>query len=402
MPRILALTRYQRLGAASRIRVLQFLPELRTRGLDIDVNYLLDDVYVERLYQGQPVVASEVVRAYVKRLQVLAKPRRYRALWIEKEALPWVPAVFERALLARLPYVLDLDDAWFHRYDMHTNSLVKRLLGNKIDVVMRDSAAVVAGNDYLAERARAAGARCVHVIPSVVDLTRYPQRSDAATPAPGGDHAVIGWIGTPVTVRYLSQMREPLEHVTKRGGVTLHIVGARIPEELAGLPVVSIPWSEATEVQEINKFSIGIMPLQATPWELGKCGFKLLQVMAAGLPVVASAVGVNVRIVRHGVNGFLASSAQEWREAIATLCADRALRERMGREARKTVEESYSLAAVIDALASLLESAATGRDAPGPRLWSRATLRRPVRSENAGSDAGITARYEGHQAISPE
>jgi glycosyltransferase involved in cell wall biosynthesis len=402
MPRILALTRYQRLGAASRIRFLQFLPELSRRGLDIDVNYLLDDVYVERLYHGQPVAVSEVLRAYVKRLQVMAKSRRYRALWIEKEALPWIPAVFERALLARLPYILDFDDAWFHRYDLHTNSLAKRLLGNKIDVLMRDSAAVVAGNDYLAERARAAGARCVHLIPSVVDLARYPQRFEASTPAPGLDNLVIGWIGTPLTARYLRQMRDVLEDVTHRGGVTLHIVGAGIPDELAGLPVVSIPWSEATEVAEINKFSIGIMPLQATPWELGKCGFKLLQVMAAGLPVVASAVGANAQIVRHGVNGFLASSAQEWREAIATLGADRALREQMGREARKTVEEHYSLSAVIDSLAFLLEGVATGREAPGARLWSGATLRCPVRFQNAGSGAGGSARQEGHRAINPE
>lgn len=386
MPRILALTRYQRLGAASRIRFLQFLPELSRRGLDIDVNYLLDDAYVERLYQGQRVAVSEVLRSYGKRLQLMAKPHRYRALWIEKEALPWIPALFERALLARLPYILDLDDAWFHRYDRHPNALARHLLGDKIDVLMRESAAVVAGNDYLAERARAAGACCVHLIPSVVDLARYPQSSEASTPAAGLDKVVIGWIGTPVTARYLRQMRDVLEAVTNRGGVTLHIVGAKVPDELAGLPAVSIPWSEATEIQEINKFSMGIMPLRATPWEFGKCGFKLLQVMAAGLPVVASAVGVNTQIVRHGINGFLASSTQEWRDAIAALGADRALREQMGRAARKTVEENYSFSAVIDSLTSLLESVAR---------WSGPTRRRPAWSQNAGSGAGVIARYDG-------
>jgi glycosyltransferase involved in cell wall biosynthesis len=383
MPRILALTRYQRLGAASRIRFLQFLPELRQRGLDIDVDYLLDDAYVQRLYEGQHVVVSDVLRSYVKRLWVMTRPRQHGVLWIEKEAFPWIPAAFEGALLNNVPYILDLDDAWFHRYDMHANPLVRRLLGRKIDALMRNSAAMVAGNDYLAERAHTAGARWVHVIPSVVDLTRYVRRPDSAAPEPAADKAVIGWIGTPMTVRYLGEMRDVLEKVTKSGGARLHIIGASVPDELAGLPAVSIPWNEATEVQEISKFSIGIMPLKATPWELGKCGFKLLQVMAAGLPVVASAIGVNARIVRHGVNGFLASNAEEWRAAITTLCADPALREKMGREARKTVEENYSLDAVIDSLASLLEGVLKGRQTLSPRLWSAANLRHPARPQNA-------------------
>jgi glycosyltransferase involved in cell wall biosynthesis len=105
--------------------------------------------------------------------------------------------------------------------------------------------------------------------------------------------------------------------------------------------------------------------------------------MAAGLPVVASAVGVNTQIVRHGVNGFLASNAEEWRAAITTLCADPALREKMGREARKTVEENYSLDAVIDSLASLLEGVLKGRQTLSPRLWSAVNLRHPARSQNA-------------------
>ena len=383
MSRILALTRYQRLGAASRIRFLQFLPELRRRGLDIDVNYLLDDNYVERLYRGQRVVVSDVLRSYVNRLQRMTRPPRHDVLWIEKEAFPWIPRAFESALLNRVPYILDLDDAWFHRYDMHANPLVRRLLGRKIDALMRSSAAVVAGNDYLAERACTAGARCVHLIPSVVDLARYRQGFDSSAPRPDTDNAVIGWIGTPMTVGYLGQMREMLEQVTRSGRVKLRIVGASLPDALAGLPAVCVPWNEATEVEEISKFSVGIMPLSATPWELGKCGFKLLQVMAAGLPVVASAVGVNTQIVRHGVNGFLASNAEEWRAAITTLCADPALREKMGREARKTVEENYSLDAVIDSLASLLEGVLKGRQTLSARLWSAANLRRPARSQNA-------------------
>jgi glycosyltransferase involved in cell wall biosynthesis len=216
----------------------------------------------------------------------------------------------------------------------------------------------------------------------VVDLTRYVRRPDSSAQGPAADEVVIGWIGTPITVRYLGEMREVLEKVTKSGGVRLHIIGASVPAELAGLPAVSVPWNEATEVQDISRFSIGIMPLTATPWEMGKCGFKLLQVMAAGLPVVASAIGVNAQIVRHGATGFLASNAEEWSAAIATLCADRTLRQKMGLEARKTVEQNYSLDAVIDSLASVLDGVLKGGQTLRPRLRSGANLGHPARPQN--------------------
>jgi glycosyltransferase involved in cell wall biosynthesis len=115
-----------------------------------------------------------------------------------------------------------------------------------------------------------------------------------------------------------------------------------------------VEWSEAAEVPFLQAVDIGIMPLSDTPWARGKCGYKLIQYMACGLPVVASPVGVNAEIVEHGVNGFLATTEAEWSEALATLLRDPALRQRMGAAGRRKVEEHYSLQVWGPRVAALL------------------------------------------------
>ena len=123
----------------------------------------------------------------------------------------------------------------------------------------------------------------------------------------------------------------------------------------------NLSWTEDSEVACIQNMDIGIMPLIDTPWARGKCGYKLIQYMACGLPVIASPVGVNAEIVEHGVNGLLATTAAEWREALTTLLRDPALRHRMGREGRRRVEQRYSLQIWGPRVAALLrEVAETG------------------------------------------
>jgi glycosyltransferase involved in cell wall biosynthesis len=358
MPKVLLLTRYERLGASSRVRFLQFLPQLAQAGFTIDVQPLLDNAYVQSLYGGPPVSRWSIIRAYLRRLRALLAARRYDAVWLEKEALPYLPAFVETALLAGVPYVVDLDDAWFHRYEAHGSPLVRALLSGKIDAVMRHAAIVVAGNDYLAARAREAGARRIEIIPTAIDLARY---GDTPPAAAGKRAAIVGWIGIPLNAHYLTLIEPALRLDARDGPIKLHVVGAPVPSELAGVPAESFAWSEATEVERIGAFDIGIMPLADTPWERGKCAYKLLQVMAAGKPVIASPVGANCQVVRHGVNGFLAATQEEWAEALRTLAADPALRARMGAEARQTVTGAYSVATVGPRLASMLTEAATLR-----------------------------------------
>jgi glycosyltransferase involved in cell wall biosynthesis len=349
MTNVLLLTRYERLGASSRIRFLQYLPWLESQGFTFDVRPLLGNDYVRSLYGGPPVGAGNLLRAYWRRFGALRRRLKHDVIWLEKEALPWLPTWMEIARLQGMPYVVDYDDAWFHRYESHWLS---PLLGGKIDAVMQVADTVVAGNQYLARRARQAGAHRVEIVPTAIDLDRY---RDLVTTA--GETLTVGWIGIPLNAHYLGIVAPALRALAGERQFSLHVVGAPVPEALAGVPAQSFPWSEDSEIARIAAFDVGIMPLHDTAWERGKCAYKLLQVMAAGKPVVASPVGANAQVVQHGVNGFLADSPEEWTEALRRL-ADPDLRRRMGEQARKTVEDQYSTAVVRPRLAAILAAAA--------------------------------------------
>lgn len=120
-----------------------------------------------------------------------------------------------------------------------------------------------------------------------------------------------------------------------------------------------LPWREESEIQNIQRFDVGIMPLLDEPFERGKCGYKLIQYMACGLPVIASPVGVNGQIVEHGVTGFLVKSQDEWLQALAFLRDNPGRRREMGQAGRKKMEAEYSLQATAPKLAALLRSAQT-------------------------------------------
>lgn len=349
--KVLLLSRYGHLGASSRYRSYQYLPYLRRQGFEITVSPLLNDKYVADLYAGRKKSFVDIAKAYSKRLVQIISARNYNLLWIEKEALPWLPAWIEHWLgLYRVPYVVDYDDAIFHRYDLHKLGLVKLILGRKIDRVMRRAALVVAGNEYLARRARNAGARKVEVIPTVIDLDKYP-----LAPSPENEVFTIGWIGSPGTAKYLSIITNALQEVCAGGSARVILIGSgRV--DLPGVPVEYVPWSEKTEVAEMQRFDVGIMPLPDEPWERGKCGFKLIQYMACGRPVVGSPVGVNQKIIKHGSNGFQAGSNDEWVKALLALRNNQELRQKMGETGRKMVEEKYCLQVTAPRLAKLLHS----------------------------------------------
>ena len=181
--KLLVLSRYDRLGASSRLRMLQYLPALARAGIEADIVPFFDNAYLEALYAGRRLPLA-TAGYYLRRMNHLLRAGRRDAIWLEKELLPWLPWGVERRLLPRgVPLVSDYDDAVFHRYDLHRRRPVRRLLGRKIDGVMAGSALVMAGNAYLAERARAAGAPKVEIVPTVVDAAAY---DTAPLPAPDG------------------------------------------------------------------------------------------------------------------------------------------------------------------------------------------------------------------------
>lgn len=351
--KVLLLSRYSRLGSSSRLRMLQYLPYLNAHGIAVAFSPLLDDAYLRDLYSGCPRRPAPLMRNYLQRLPALTRSRSYDLLWIEKELFPGFPAWAEQFLACfGVPYVVDYDDASFHYYGLHPNPVVRRLMGRKIDKVMRGASMVVAGNEYIADRARRAGAARVEILPTVVDLDRYRASSN-------GDGAVftIGWIGAPCNARYLSIIEDALAEVCAGGRARVVLVGSGPVRSECVSPEVR-EWSESTEAADIQSFDAGVMPLPDDLWERGKCGYKLIQYMACGKPVVASPVGVNREIVQEGANGFLAAGRADWVRSLSALRDNPILREQLGRRGRELVEARYCVQATAPRLIELLFEAA--------------------------------------------
>jgi glycosyltransferase involved in cell wall biosynthesis len=357
--KVLLFSKYSRRGPSSRLRSLQYLPLLGEYGIDVQVHALFPDAYLEELYRGSSSAA--LYRAWwhgMQRIMQLLRRSDHDLAWIEGELFPYLPNWIESALARSVtPYVVDYDDALFHRYDLSESPIVRRLLGSKIDQVMRHATCVIAGNGYLAARALQAGASRIAIIPTVVDEQRYTTVKHGQDRQP-----VIGWIGSPKTEHYVLDNREMLERVCAKYGASLLLIGANpeIASQFSSVVPHVAAWSEDSEVATINQMDIGIMPLRDGPWERGKCGYKLIQYMACGLPVVASAVGTNSDIVRHGENGFLADDPSAWEERLAQLVTDWSLRSRMGQVGRMCVENEYSLKAQAPRLAEVLCNAGQG------------------------------------------
>lgn len=351
--KVLLLSRYGNLGASSRVRSYQYLPYLREQGMEITLVPLLPDNYLRDLYAGKRPGPTSLLAAYLRRISALIRGKKFDLLWIEYELFPWLPGWIESLVLSKgTPYLVDYDDAIFHRYDQHPNSLVRRMLGNKIDAVMRHASTVVVGNEYLRDHAIKAGAQRIVILPTSIDLARYP----SPTPAQN-EIFTIGWIGSPATTRYLHQVHEVLAGICAHNQAKVVLIGAS-DTGWQDIPHATHPWSEDTEVAEVGGFDVGIMPLEDSPWERGKCGYKLIQYMACGRPVIASPVGINTRIVEPGINGYLAETPHDWVQALTALMADADLRQQMGAAGRAKVERDYAIQVNAPRLAAMLNVAA--------------------------------------------
>ena len=334
--RVLLFSKYGSLGASSRLRSYQYLPYLSQKGFQVDISALFDNHYLEGFFSARKRNPFEIIRYYLKRGQWISKIQSYDMIWIEYELFPWLPATIENLIIRKhIPLIVDYDDAVFHRFDLSSNRLVRKLLGQKFDHIMRSASAVIVGNQYIADRATSAGASSVVKIPTVVDLSKYrytaKQKSTVFT---------IGWIGTPHTAQYLRMIEPALKRIAAKYRIQFIGVGTG-NLKIDGVPTESLKWSKINEAKTLSSFDVGIMPLRDEPFERGKCGYKLIQYMACGLPVVASPVGANTEIVEHGRNGFLSSFKDQWIKAIEYLIRNPDKAQKMGKEGRRKVENSY-------------------------------------------------------------
>lgn len=342
---------------STRYRVYQYLPYLAANGINAVVSRFIDSsAFFWRLYRPGGVVtkATYFARRTLHRLLDLTRVRQFDAIFIQREALPIGPAFFE-TLTARLgcPIIYDFDDAIYLPRASAANRWVSWLKQPaKTAEIIRRSQRIIVGNRVLYDYARQYN-EAVTVIPSSIDMAAYPIRPHQPAQA---DEVTLGWVGSGSNLEYLHDLAPALRQLSQNHTIRIEVVGGKI--ELAGLTVHCRPWQLKNEISDLHGFDIGLMPLPDTPWTRGKGGFKAIQYMGVGLPVVASPVGINTEIIQHGVNGLLASSTEEWVAALTHLVEDARLRRRLGQAGRATVAAHYSTQVNGPRLLQVLQSVA--------------------------------------------
>ena len=324
---------------------------------------------------GSSLEIQGLASGTLARLRQMRQASRFDAVLLQRKLLTGLLLGLLRRNSRRL--VFDFDDAVLYRDSYQARGPHSRRRASRFGRIVRAADMVLAGNDFLASCATAHGAPRdrVRVIPTCLDVDRY-------APKPGGGGRNGGtirrlvWVGSSSTLKGLEQRRDLLERLGREfPNLRLRVISDRFPR-FDPLPVEAVPWSEAGEATAIAGGDVGISLVPDDLWSRGKCGLKLLQYGAAGLPSVADPVGVHPEILRSGMNGMLANSDDEWVAAVGLLIGDGDLRERMGQAARARVESSYSIAAWAGAFMGALLGLPA---APLPKI-AASTMRREAPS----------------------
>jgi len=354
--RVLCLTTLPTLGAGNRLRIEQFAGPLRRMGIVLEVSPFFDDSAYAGLYEPGRTFAKAlaVLRGIGRRIRDAARIGRFDLVVVYRESAPLGPPLFERLLsLLRRRYVFDFDDAIFLA-PVHPSNRRWAWLRHpsRVREATRRAHSVIVGNEYLAAWAREHNPRVV-IISTAVDTVRHQLRGAAGRVPP----VVLGWVGSSTTAPYLHLMDEALEILARRGDFVVRVVGGRY--EHPSVKVECLPYRLEQEPQDVASFDIGLLPEPDDAWTRGKGAFKAMLYMAAGIPVVASRVGVNEDVIGGNEAGYCVSGTQEWVEAIERLAADPALRERLGAAGRRRLEARYSVTVQAPRFAEVLRRAAT-------------------------------------------
>ncbi len=302
---------------------------------------------MQRLAEQHDVQFQSTEMSLFRKLALLGRARQFDVVIIQRKLFaPW----FIRALKKRVSrLVFDFDDAIFVSSSGKSSSsrMSKfRALCQVVDLVF-------AGNHYLQDAAVSAGAQAdrVHYLPTSVELADYEVAGLMRESKP-----TLVWIGSSSTRRYLDFLTPALERLANQIPELQLKVISDFEFHLDGMPVVNVPWSEAVEPAELAKSHIGIAPMFDDPWTRGKCALKVLQYMAAGLPVVSSNCGANSQVIVAGETGYLAETEEDWCRAIDRLVGDPAQQQLMGDAGRKRVIEHFARATVTNRTLEVLSA----------------------------------------------
>ena len=315
--------------AASRYRVLQYIPYLNSKGVDTSVS-LYPRTLKENFQFFNDLPQYDIIFLQRKRFN------QPRLGWLRKRA-------------KRIIY--DFDDSVMYR-NSKARDPISQTRRRRFVQMIKNSNFVIAGNEFLKSEVLPFNPN-VEVIPSAIDQERYHLKTYPLKQ----DRVTLGWIGDHGSIHYLEKMRPLFDKIGEQyPHVNLKIVCDTF-FDCERMNVIKKNWSSEEEVADLQGFDIGLMPLVDDPWSWGKCGLKIIQYQGVGLPVVCTPVGINMDLVEDGINGYWAMTLVEWEKKLSALIEDSELRERMGREGRRRVLENYTYQACAPRLLSILTRA---------------------------------------------
>lgn len=327
---------------SQRFRFEQYYDVLRSKGYDITISPFLSQKTWEILYLPGRFLrkAAAIISGLFKRFFQLFTLGSYDYIFIHREATPIGPAFFEffASKLFKKKIIYDFDDAiWIPNYS-EANSLFSFLKGYaNVKHICKWAYRVSCGNDYLCKYAKQYNPE-VQYNPTTIDTGNYHNQVKNQNT----ERFVIGWTGSHSTIRYLNEILPVLRGLEQEYDFDFMVISDLKPEfELKSL--VYRKWNKITEIEDLLRFNVGIMPLKDDKWAQGKCGFKALQYMSLGIPALVSPVGVNTSIVDDGINGFICETPGDWKRALKTLLNDRAELQRLSENTRKKIVDAYSV-----------------------------------------------------------
>lgn len=346
MPKVLILVAHRpQRSPSQRYRFEQYLPFLKTHGYEFSWSYLLNENDDKVFYSSGHFIQKVLImiKGVFIRLKDTQCFKEFDIIFIQREATFFGTSYFEKkAKASGKKVIFDFDDAIWIEDTSPGNQKWKWLKNtNKFSTNVACANTVIAGNAYLADKAKLYNTNVV-VIPTTVNTNFHIPKPHLRNK----DKITIGWSGSISTIKHFESVIPVLIKLKEKFNdrIQFKVLGdPNYTNEV--LKIKGIAWSLESEVDELNSFDIGLMPLPNDAWANGKCGLKALTYMACAVPVVTNPVGVNNEIVQHGSNGFLVNSEEEWLNALEELINDKLLREKIGNEGVKTVNKFYSVEA---------------------------------------------------------
>lgn len=284
--------------------------------------------------------AIETVRGYANRIRLLQNIDEYDAVFVYREAALLGPALLEKLVARKKPIIYQLDDPLFMPYRSPSNGYLSYLkFFGKIKEIVRISKVVMVNSTQIREYASQYNNN-IWQIPSVVDTEKFSYESPAARP----ERVCIGWSGSPTTLPNIKLIEGPLRTLSKADICDIRLIGGT-EFGLAEVNYTAQKWNEATEVDDLRRIHVGLVPLPENSWNRYKFIMKTAQYMALGIVPVGTPMASNTEVIRHGENGFLAATDDEWVEYLTILIKDSKLRNTMSREAVADALSKYSLEA---------------------------------------------------------